>query len=167
MGRSRPQHGEGGIGPESPDRRVLHQIETVRKREGLSRRTVARRLGCEQAQVKLEEAPDYDLPLSRLYAYGDALGVPVSELLHDTERGLADSVRVRAQWIKVAKVVHSMAEQALDKKTRALVESLLAELVAIMPELAHVTPHHSVGRRRTKDELGRAGTMFEGFGTLD
>ena len=36
-----------------------------------------------------------------------------------------------------------------------LAQTLINQLLELMPELEHVTPWHSVGQRRSKDEMGR------------
>jgi hypothetical protein len=38
-----------------------------------------------------------------------------------------------------------------------MVEMLVEQILEIMPELSDVTPWHTVGQRRTLDDLGRSG----------
>ncbi len=61
--------------------RPLQRLAIVRRLQGLSRRTVARRMNVDLEQVRRQEAADADLPLSVLYAWQKALEVPVAELL--------------------------------------------------------------------------------------
>jgi hypothetical protein len=40
-----------------------------------------------------------------------------------------------------------------------MVDMLVDQILEIMPELADVTPWHTVGQRRTLDDVGRTGRM--------
>ena len=62
-------------------KRPLHRVGAVRRLQGVTRRTVARRLNVDVTQVKLQEQETTDLPLSTLYEWQEVLDVPVAELL--------------------------------------------------------------------------------------
>jgi transcriptional regulator with XRE-family HTH domain len=134
----------------------LHRLKEVRERQGVSRRTAARRLGTDVSQIKIEERETTDLLLSRLYEWQEALEVPMTELLAELDEGLSSPVRERAQMVRVMKTALALLEKARRPAIRRLAETLVEQLVEVMPELEGVGPWHSVGQRRRRDELGVA-----------
>ncbi len=134
---------------------ALHRIETVRRQQGVSVRRAAQHLHCDSRQVRYEETPTTDLPLSRLYEWQEALDVPVADLLVDSNGPLSAPVMGRAKMIRVMKTVAAIVEKAPDVATRRLGQNLMEQLTEIMPELAGVSPWHSVGQRRGPHEYGR------------
>jgi transcriptional regulator with XRE-family HTH domain len=138
------------------DGKPLHRLAAVRRRQGVSRRTVARRLGIDLATVKRQESPNADLTLSTLYAWQEVLETPVAELLSDEHEPLSMPVMKRAQLLRITKTAAAILERAHQPAVQRMAQMLIEQLCEIMPELAHVGPWHSVGRRRTQDELGQA-----------
>jgi transcriptional regulator with XRE-family HTH domain len=137
-------------------RRVLHQIAAVRRREGLSRRAVARRLGVDVKTVRLEEEETADMPLSRLYQWQAALGVPIGELLLDGDGSLSPPVLKRAQVVRLMKTAAAIRERAGSLPIQRMAQMLVEQILEIMPELEDVSPWNAVGQRRTLDDLGQA-----------
>ena len=136
--------------------RPLHRLAEVRKLQGVTRRTLARRLNIDVAAVKRQEQPTADLLLSSLYAWQQVLEVPVTELLAEADEPLSTPVRKRAQLVRVMKTAAAILERAQQPSVRRMAEMLVEQLCEMMPELAGVGPWHAVGRRRTQDELGQA-----------
>lgn len=136
--------------------RPLHRIATVRKRQGISRRTLARRLNVEVSHVKRQEPENADLLLSTLYQWQRALEVPVAELLVESNDPLSAPVLKRAQMVRLMKTAAAILERAQQLPIRRMAQMLIEQLLEIMPELDGVSPWHVVGRRRTQDELGVA-----------
>lgn len=136
--------------------RPLHRLAEVRRIQGLSQRTVARRLRLDMASVKQMEREDTDLPLSALYQWQKALDVPVSELLVEADEPLSTPVMKRAQLVKLMKTAMAIKERSGQPAIQRMAELLVNQLVDIMPELAQVTPWHAVGKRRSQSELGQA-----------
>jgi transcriptional regulator with XRE-family HTH domain len=134
----------------------LHRIGTVRRLQGISRRTVARRLNVEVSQVKLQELATSDMLLSRLYEWQRALEVPVTELLVEPGESLSPPVLERAQLVRVMKTVLSILEEAEQEPIRRMAQTLVEQLVTMMPELASVSSWHAIGHRRRRDDLGVA-----------
>ena len=134
----------------------LHRIGTVRRLQGISRRTVARRLNLEVAQVKYQEQPTSDMLLSRLYEWQRALEVPVTELLVEPGDPLSPPVLERAQLVRVMKTVLSILEEAEQEPIRRMAQTLVSQLVDMMPELKSVSSWHAIGHRRRRDDLGVA-----------
>ena len=136
--------------------RALHRLAIVRQLQGLSRRALARRLNTDVAQLKAEEHESSDMLLSRLYEWQRVLEVPVAELLIEPGDPLSPPVLERAQLVRVMKTALAILEKAHELPVRRMAETLVGQLVEIMPELEGVGPWHTVGRRRRRDELGVA-----------
>ncbi|MFW5692793.1 MAG: hypothetical protein ACOCWL_01120 [Thermoguttaceae bacterium] len=144
--------------PASP--RPLHRLAEVRRLQGVSRRTVARRLATDVTRIRCEERESTDLLLSRLYAWQNALEVPITELLVESSDELSDPIERRAQLVRVMKTALAILEQAeqtpLNRPLNRMAQTLVDQLLGIMPELEGIGPWHSVGQRRRRDELGVA-----------
>ncbi len=136
--------------------RPMQRLAAVRRLQGLSRRTVARRMNLEVEQVRRQEQADCDLPLSTLYAWQKALEVPVAELLVEAEDALASPILERSRLVRLMKTVLAIRDRSKQESIRRMAETMIGQLVEIMPELAGVGPWHAVGRRRRLSELGRA-----------
>jgi transcriptional regulator with XRE-family HTH domain len=135
--------------------RPLHRIAETRRRQGLSLRSAARRLGTSMDQVRREENPSFDMPLSELYQWQQALEVPVGELLVDCDATLSSNVLNRARLLRVMKTVRSIQETTKCISIERLAAMLEQQLVELMPELKDVSAWPSVGQRRSHEELGR------------
>ncbi len=142
--------------PASPAERAteLHHLGKVRRREGISRRAIAHRLGVAVAAVEHQECGSTDITLSVLYAWQKVLDVPLVELLAEPNDSLSTPSARRAQLVRLMKTALSIAEQAEQKPIRRMAQTLINQLMEIMPELRGVNPWHQVGRRRS--EYGRA-----------
>lgn len=135
--------------------RAMHRIATVRKRQELSLRTVAKRMGVGECELRREEHEATDIPLSRLYEWQEALGVPISELLIEPDNGLSPPIQQRAHLLRLMKTAASIREQTDNESVRLLVQSLVNHIVEIAPELNDVAPWPKVGSRRPANEYGR------------
>lgn len=134
----------------------LQRLAAVRRQQGLSRRTVARRLNIEIEQVRQQESESCDLPLSMLYAWQKALEAPVAELLVEAGDALTPPVLERSQLVRLMKTALAISEQTKQESVRRMVQTIVGQLVEIMPELANVSAWHAVGKRRRLSELGVA-----------
>jgi transcriptional regulator with XRE-family HTH domain len=148
-----------GTGPQDArevptGKRPLHRLGTVRRSQGISRRTVARRLNTEVAKVRLQERETADMLLSNLYQWQKALEVPVVELLVEAGDPLSTPVLKRAQLVRVMKTARAILAQTKQVRIRRLAQMMVDQLIEIMPELAEVGPWHAVGKRRRRDEYG-------------
>jgi hypothetical protein len=121
----------------------------------MSLRTAARQLGTDIRTIRVQEQPTTDLRLSELYKWQRALDVPVAELLVETNEPLSRPVRERGALLKIMKTARSLLESARDEATRRMASNLVEQLLELMPELADVTAWHTVGQRRSLEELGR------------
>lgn len=135
----------------------LHRIQEVRRLQGMSLRTAARQLETDIRSIRAQEQATTDLRLSDLYKWQRALDVPVAELLVDSDEPLSRPVRERASLLKVMKTARSLLDAAPSGAVKRMAENLVEQLKELMPELAEVSPWHSVGQRRSMDEIGRIG----------
>ena len=138
----------------------LHRIAEVRRQQAVTLRNVARRLGMPLSVVRRQEQPDCDLRLSDLLRWQEVLEVPVAELLVEAEGQLSGPVLARSRMVKLMKTAAAIRERAQDPGISRMVTMLVEQILEIMPELADVTPWHSVGQRRTREELGRTARVM-------
>ena len=134
----------------------LHRIQAVRVQQGMSLRTAARQLGIEVRAVRCQEQASTDLRLSDLYRWQQVLDVPAADLLEESSEPLSRPVAERAKMVRVMKTAASLLESAESPATRRMAENLVQQLCDVMPELKEVSPWHTVGQRRSLEELGRA-----------
>ncbi len=142
--------------PVGPVPQPLHRLATVRKLQGISRGTMARRLNIDLGQLAEQERETADVPLSVLYAWQKTLEVPIAELLVEIDDALSTPVLRRSQLLRLMKTVLAVAEHARQPSVQRMAETMAGQLIEIMPELAHVSPWHAVGKRRRLSELGVA-----------
>ena len=143
--------------------RRLNRIREVRYQQGVSLRTACRHLGLDVKTVREQEEETTDLNLSDLYRWQQALDVPVAELLSEDEAPLSRPVMERARLVRIMKTVAAIQEQAPNASMRRMAQTLCEQLSEIMPELKEVAPWHTVGQRRSLDDMGRiADNVFRG-----
>lgn len=142
-------------GSEATADKPLHRIADVRRQQGVSVRSASRRMGVPPEQVRREEAASADITLSSLHRWQKALEVPVGELLVEQNAPLSGPVLNRARMLRIMKTVRAISESTQEAGVSRMVAMLESQLLEIMPELAEVGAWHSVGQRRTQDEMGR------------
>jgi len=135
--------------------RAFHRIREVRVQQGVSLRTAARHMNSDVRTTRQEEEETSDLTLSQLYAWQQVLDVPVTELLVESEDPLSRPVLERARMVRVMKTAQAILEKAPNAAIKRMAQMLVEQLTEVMPELATVSPWHSVGQRRSLDDLGR------------
>ena len=96
-----------------------------------------------------------DLRLSQVHQWQQVLEVPLADLLLDSDGPLSTPVSQRARMLRVMKTVKALAESAHEQPVQRLATMLINQLVELMPELQEVSAWHSVGQRRTQEEMGR------------
>lgn len=146
----------------------LHRIREVRSEQGVSIRSAARRMGIEMRQVRMEEESSADLRLSDIYRWQEALEVPISDLFVETDAALSRPVLERARLVRMMKTAAALEERAGNNLAiKRLAKMLMEQLCEIMPELKDVGPWHSVGQRRSGNELGRIAEQPISLDSLD
>jgi hypothetical protein len=141
----------------APGARKLQKLGAARRRQGLSVRCVAQRLGRTVSEVRAQEDESTDIFLSELYRWQAALEVPIDELLHDPQDTLSPRVLTRARLLRIMKTAMAIRRQARSEAERRLARQLVEQLLEIMPELKEVAGWPAVGHRRSANELGRIG----------
>jgi transcriptional regulator with XRE-family HTH domain len=140
-------------------RQQLHRLAAVRQQEGLSQHTIARRLGIGLREVQAQEQGSADLTLSMLYRWKESLNVPISELLKEDVGEPSSPVMFRGKLLRVMKTAVTILERTRNAATHRRAQFMVEQLIEIMPELKDTTPWPSVGKRRSRRELGRAGRL--------
>jgi len=100
------------------------------------------------AEVKLQEQQTNDIPLSVLYQWQKALGVPVTELLSPPEDSLSLPLLQRALMVQMTKTAVTIRARAEQPSIRRLAQALIEQMAEITPELRRCTPWPGTGRRR-------------------
>jgi transcriptional regulator with XRE-family HTH domain len=132
----------------------LHRIAEVRVSQGISERTMCRRLNIDVKQLRALEDPTSEIPLSMILEIREALDVPVADLLIESD-GLARPVQERAKLLKIMKTAVSLKECKLTPRAARLAEMLGEQLIELMPELAHVGGWPEFGSRRNANSIAR------------
>jgi transcriptional regulator with XRE-family HTH domain len=140
----------------SANHRVLHRLATVRRLQGVSRRKLAHHMQVDVAEIRRQEKEDNDLPLSVLFEWQKVLDVPIAELLVESEDSLSRPLKWRAQLVRLMKTALAIVEQADNETTRKMAQTLVDQLIEVMPELQGITAWHAVGKRRRTNEVGIA-----------
>jgi len=135
--------------------RELHRISEVRVQQGASLRSVARKLDLSVQEVCEQECSTTDLQISDLLQWQEILEVPLADLLIDSEGPLSEPVCERARMLRIMKTAKAIKEGAHNRSVIRLANMLIGQLVEIMPELSDVAAWHTVGQRRTQEEVGR------------
>ena len=141
------------------DRRRYHRLAVVRRQEGVSRRTVARRLGIGLREVQAQEQESADLPLSTLYRWKEVLNVPITELLEEDLDEASSPVVFRGKLLRVMKTAVTILQRTRNAATHRMAQFMVEQLTEIMPELKDTPSWPSVGKRRSRRELGRAARL--------
>jgi transcriptional regulator with XRE-family HTH domain len=153
---SRPNPSNGSSAAGQFRQHPLHRLSSARRAEGLSCRAVARRLQVDVAAIKRQEQPGSDLLLSELYQWQEALGVPIAELVVESDGLLSTLVRRRAQLVRVMKTALAIQEASTEEPIRRMAAMLIDQLSAIMPQLRNGQAWHTIGIRRSRNEFGAA-----------
>lgn len=135
--------------------KTWNRLRLVREQQGLTLRTVSRRSGIPVRQLRQEENPKQDLPISVIHRWQQALEVPFVELIAEPGNQLSDVIGQRAKLVRVMKTALSVCENARDPASQRLGQMLCEQLLDIMPELAEQTAWPSVGSRRSQLDVGR------------
>ncbi len=134
----------------------LHRLGEARRHENISRRNVARHLGITMEEARQQECNTTDLPLSMLHKWAKVLGLPVAELVAEPDDSLSTPLFNRAGLVRVMKTAMAILERPGNLRTKRLAQTMVDQLMEIMPELRGVGAWPVVGKRRSLDELGIA-----------
>lgn len=143
------------VAPVQANCKSLHRISEVREQQGTSLRSVARKLNLPIHEVRAQEEASSDLRISDLLKWQEILEVPLADLLTDNNGPLSEPVCNRASMLRIMKTTKAILESTGEDPIKRLGNMLVEQLVQLMPELAEVSAWHTVGQRRTQDEVGR------------
>ena len=129
------------------------------RQEGISRRTMARRLGIGLREVQAQEQESADLPLSTLYRWKEVLNVPISDLLEEDAGEMSAPVMFRAKLLLVMRTAVGDPRTDQERGHPSEAQFLVEQLVQIMPELKDTTPWPSFGECSGRRESGRAARL--------
>ena len=134
---------------------ALHRLADARRQEHISRYNVAHRLGITVQDVRRLECKTTDLPLSVLHQWANVLGLPVAELVEEPNDSLSTPLLHRARLVRVMKTTMAILQRSGDPRTRRLAQTMVDQLIEIMPELRG-TKVRAGNKRCRLDELGIA-----------
>ena len=146
---------DGGTSAGRDSRPRYHRVRMVRNQQGVSLRSVARQTGMDIRTLRQQEDETTNLTLGQLQQWQAVLGVPIAELLEESESCLARPVLERARLVRLMKTVGAILEQSKESGIRRMAQMLVEQLVEVMPELEHISPWHQYGQRRGLNEYGR------------
>lgn len=132
----------------------LNRIAEVRKSQGISEKTLCKRLNIGLDELRRIEDPTCDLSVSQLVAVQLALDVPLVDLLEDSN-SLSRPVQERAKLVKVMKTAAAIKECKLTSRAMRLAEMLREQLLDLMPELSDVSSWPQFGSRRGSGAVAR------------
>jgi len=134
---------------------LLHRINTVRRQQKVSLRTAARHMGTDIRTVREQEDESTDISLSDLYKWQATLEVPVEDLLVEPAMPLSRPVLERARMLRLMKTVVAIRDRSDSPPVQRMAQTMIDQLIEMMPELEEVNGWHSVGQRRSMHEYGR------------
>ncbi len=137
-------------------RRPLHRLAEVRRVQGISRRTLSRHLDIDVSEVRHQEDETTDMSLSQLYQWQRVLDVPVAELLVESSDPLSPAVMDRAHLVRIMKTALTILDETKKTSLQRMAQTMVDQLIEMMPELEEVGPWHAVGKRRRRDDFGVA-----------
>ncbi|QEG34131.1 Rossmann-fold NAD(P)-binding domain-containing protein [Bythopirellula goksoeyrii] len=132
-----------------------HRIQEVCQQQGATVRAISRKMEIGVNEIRQQEDPHADLRISDLLKWQKVLEVPLVDLLVDNDGPLSEPVTRRANMLRVMKTAKAILETTHDRNVKRLADMLVSQLVEIMPELSEVSAWHTVGQRRTQNDLGR------------
>lgn len=112
-------------------------------------------MGTSVEQLRQEEDPTNDISLARLYQWQRLLEVPIEDLLVEPYSPLSEPVLKRARMVRLMKTVQAIMERSHQSSVRRLAQTMINQLVEIMPELEGVTPWHSSDRAKSQNQNAR------------
>lgn len=158
------QHGAsaGGGVPSAKDAkpaagpsRAMHRVREVRREQGISIKRASQHLGVSVEEARRQEEPTTDLTMSQLFAWQKLCETPIADLLVEPDCELSGPVLARARMVRVMKTVQAIMERTGQVSVKRLAQTLVNQLVELMPELKGVSSWHAVERRQSCNQNAR------------
>jgi len=145
--------GAAPIASEAPGNSTkrLHRLQEIRRQQDMSIRSLSRRMNVTASEVRMQEDPHFDLRLSALYRWQQALGVPAAELLVEPGEGLSAPIQLRARLLRMMKTIATILDQPQSDRTTHLVANLKNDILEVMPEVEDVDRWHGSSSDRSGD----------------
>ena len=89
----------------------LHRIREIRAQHDVSLRSLARKMHVPMREIRAQEDPSCDLPLTAVYRWQQALNVPAAEILVEPDDRLSAPVNIRARLLRMMKTVITILEE--------------------------------------------------------
>jgi len=134
---------------------AVNRIAFVREQQEMTLRSVSRHTGIDVRTLRKQEKPTANLTLTELSKWSEALDVPVANLIEEPESTLDNPVKKRAAMVRIMRSAVSISEEASSEKMSALADTLVSQLVDLMPELEGLSAWPQYGQRRGPEEVGR------------
>jgi transcriptional regulator with XRE-family HTH domain len=129
----------------------LHRLQEIRNQQDISIRSLSRRMNVTASEVRMQEKPDFDLRLSTLYRWQQALGIPAAELLVEAGDGLSAPIQLRARLLRMMKTIATILDQPQSDRTTNLIANLKNDILGVMPEVENVDRWHGSSSDRSGD----------------
>ena len=129
----------------------LHRLREIRSQQDISIRSLSRRMNVTASEVRMQEDPHFDLRLSALYQWQQALGVPAAELLVEPGDGLSAPIQLRARLLRMMKTIATILDQPQSDRTTHLIANLKNDILEVMPEVEGVDRWHGSSSDRSGD----------------
>jgi hypothetical protein len=107
-------------------------------------------------EIRAQEDPSCDLPLTAVYRWQQALNVPAAEILVEPDDRLSAPVNIRARLLRMMKTVITILEEPQPDRTCNLLENLKNDILAVMPEVEHIDRWHGSGGPRDSEDIAAA-----------
>jgi transcriptional regulator with XRE-family HTH domain len=135
---------------------TLHRIRDIRAQQEVTLRAMARKMHVPMREVRAQEDPTCDLPLTALYRWQQALRVPAAEILVEPGDNLSSPVNVRARLLRMMKTIVTILDKPQPERTANLLENLRNEILAVMPEIENIDRWHGSSSTRSADDIAAA-----------
>lgn len=138
------------------DSQPLHRIREIRAQQEVTLRALARKMHVPMREIRAQEDPSCDLPLTALYRWQQALRVPASEILVEPGDKLSSPVNIRARLLRMMKTIITILDKPQPERTTNLLENLRNEILAVMPEIENIDRWHGSNATRGADDIAAA-----------
>ena len=143
-------------GIEAKSMQPLHRLKEIRAQQDVTLRALSRKMHVPMREVRAQEDPSCDLPLTALYRWQQALRVPAAEILVEPGDKLSSPVNIRARLLRMMKTIVTILDKPQPERTKNLLENLRNEILAVMPEIENIDRWHGSSNARGGDDIAAA-----------
>lgn len=130
-----------------------HYLKEAFQAQGMSLAYCARKMGISVEEALRQMDPDYNLTLSQMFAWSEALDVPLPELLPFDSR-TSDPIRNRGLLLRIVKTARTIQNLSHNTPVQYAAQTLVDQLIELIPEYASVEPWPTVGKSRAAKSEG-------------